>query len=136
MGSSGIAARTLESGAGHADLERRFMELVDRIRSEDWTAVDELWPELAADFEGHLVFEERDMFPRYCADEPSRRSQVRRLLVDHMDLRGRVAELGRLLAERSVTAESIGTFWDALSAHSQREDRTVYAWLASRHAKE
>ena len=133
---SSTGSRTLRSGVGHADLERRLTELVDDIRSGRWDAVDECWPELAADFEGHFVFEERDLFRRYCADEPAKRGQVRRLVAEHGELREQIAELGRCIAAREVTAEVIGAFGDALADHSERENRTVYAWLAARHASE
>lgn len=129
-------SRAPQSGVGHADLERRFTELVDDIRSARWHAVDASWPELAAEFEGHFVFEERDLFRRYCADEPAKRSLVRRLVAEHMRLREQIATLGERIAAREVTAESVGAFADALAAHSERENRTVYAWLAARHIAE
>ena len=101
-----------------------------------WDAVSEHWPALAADFEGHFDFEERAMFPRYCAEEPTRRGQVRRLMAEHVELRRQIDELGEQLESRELTAEAIGAFGDALLAHSQREDRTVYAWLAARHTRD
>lgn len=133
MADTSTVARTLQEGVGHADLERRFTDLVDDIRNERWESVDEHWPALAADFEQHFAFEERDMFPRYCAEDPARRSHTRRLTAEHVQLRERIEGLSRLLAARQITAEAIGAFADALAAHSAREDRTVYAWLAARH---
>jgi iron-sulfur cluster repair protein YtfE (RIC family) len=117
--------------AEHAHLDERFVELCDRARIGTWHEVDELWPDFVADLEGHLAYEESELFPAFeqTPEGPDRTAELRH---EHALIRALVEKVGVDVQLHVVRADTIDRLVAALRDHAAREERVFYPWLARR----
>lgn len=81
------------------------------------------WAELEPRLIGHMDAEERYLLPLVEADYPT---EVKRTLLEHAQIRDRLAELGVAIELHAVRCGDIQALNDLLQAHAKHEDEELY----------
>jgi hypothetical protein len=89
----------------------------------DREALAATWAELEPRLIGHMDAEERYLLPLVEADHPR---EVKRTLLEHAQIRDRLAELGLAIELHAVRCADIRALTDLLQAHSKHEDDGLY----------
>lgn len=128
-----LGAATSSICAGHAEFDRRFLEIVTRVQIGDWREFDEMWEAFASELLLHMDYEERDIYREYARERPEHEAVVDKLLAEHDAVRRRLElPAAELRVRLRVDPIELRTLVAELRMHAARENATVYPWLAER----
>lgn len=123
---SDVARRLRED---HVLFDRRFDDLRRRAREDDWRGLDEVWGLFVRDIEGHLAFEERDVFPGFAREGQDCRCVVEELAAQHAEIRRLLDSLGLEIQLKEIRAPILEAFTDLMRRHATLENLRIYPWL-------
>jgi nucleotide-binding universal stress UspA family protein/hemerythrin superfamily protein len=112
----------------HRELETLYAALVAAYESGDWIAVRRAYEELERALHAHLEHEEMDVFPSLGGQHPD---EVAELLADHAEIRARLDAVAMGIDLHIAGLGRAEDLLHTLRAHSTREERVLYPWLAS-----
>jgi hemerythrin len=107
----------------HQQLAALLEALSQAAEACDREALVATWAELEPRLICHMEAEERYLLPLVEADYPA---EVSRTLLEHAQIRDRIAELGLAVELHAVRAGDIRALIEVLQAHSKHEDEALY----------
>jgi hypothetical protein len=107
----------------HQELAALLASLSQAAEASDRQALTATWAELEPRVIRHMEAEERYLLPLVEASHPA---EVKRTLLEHAQIRDRIAELGFAVELHTVRSSDIRALIDLLLAHSKREDEDLY----------
>ena len=107
----------------HQQLAVLLERLSQAAEACDREALVATWTELEPRLTCHMEAEERYLLPLVEADHPA---EVKRTLLEHAQIRDRIAELGLAIELHSVRSGDIRALIDMLQAHAKHEDEKLY----------
>ena len=110
----------------HADLSHAFDHLVRVAEVGDAHTWDQAWDGFWLVIEGHLAFEERELFPVLVAEGREGKDHVQQLAADHATLRRDLIDIGVALQLHEDRTESIARFTEDMRMHAAREDEWLH----------
>jgi hemerythrin-like domain-containing protein len=113
----------------HQRLERRFEELVERLRAGDPIALREEWFVFETDLLDHLAEEELEVLPDFQRLHPEEAEAIR---AEHEGIRQALFEMSINLDLHLLRAETVEAFVAKLRDHARREEAVLYPWAASK----
>lgn len=115
----------------HRQLGVLFDDLLTRAEAHQWWLCDEIWDELTKRLEGHMMFEERELFPSLARTRPGVEPIVAKLLREHDELRAMAFRIGVELQFHRLDTDAVGALVARLRAHAEEENATVYPQSAT-----
>ena len=107
----------------HRELAALLECLSQAAEASDRQALNATWAELEPRLIRHMEAEERYLLPLVQADHPA---ETKRTLLEHAQIRDRIAELGVAVELHAVRSSDIQALIELLRAHSKREDEELY----------
>lgn len=121
------ATRTLaQLSEEHAQLERWFVEIIERARTGEPRECDAIWADFARQMESHMAFEESEIFPLYEQRGPAEAAAAKELRQEHAAIRQTIDQLGVDLQLHLARAAVIESFLSSLRRHARLERETIY----------
>lgn len=99
------------------------------LRGDDSREVQLTWRQLETELDGHMRYEETELFPRFAEMHPTEAAALR---AEHDELRRLMEALAIETELHTVRAEIAERLLDRLRAHAVREDALLHPW-ATRH---
>lgn len=113
--------------ADHARLETYYAALVNAYESGDWSTAQREWERFETALRDHMAREEDRVFPTFIEIEPE---EATALLTEHSELRRLLSNLGVCIELHAVHIHAVQELLTRLRAHSERENRILYPWVA------
>ena len=107
-------------------------DLASRADTGDWLICDEAWDTFTRALEGHLSFEENELFPLYLASDGADPLLVERARAAHEEIRRDVMRLGVELQLHVVRPHALRAFLESVRDRTGREVRALCDWAESR----
>lgn len=109
----------------HRELEAMMRDVAAATETSDRATVQSSWSRFEPALLHHMDWEEAALLPGFERAHPIDAARFR---ADHARLREQLTDIGIRIDLRSARAEDIEAFLAALRAHSEAENRLVYAW--------
>lgn len=114
----------------HAEMERLLSLLAIAVEANDESQdLQCTWSQVERLILDHISTEEREFFGLVAR---AHRAEVEELRADHQHIRRALAELGMQVQLHSVRKPEVDALIAFLRHHSERENQTLYRWLAER----
>jgi hypothetical protein len=116
----------------HAALDAMFEHVRTRAAKGDWWECDVMWRDFCNAVEDHFRFEERELWPPFLAEMPSRQAELDGLAAQHEDIRASLDRIGIEIELKHVDRPAIERLIEQLRAHVQHEHELFYPWASAR----
>lgn len=114
----------------HAEIERLLSLLTVAVASNDESQeLQCIWAQVEGLILDHIGTEEHEFFGLVAREH---RAQIEELRADHQHIRRALAELGVHVQLHSVRKPEVDALVTFLRHHAERENETLYRWLAER----
>jgi hypothetical protein len=107
-------------------------DLASRAETGDWKICDDAWEDFSRALEGHLAFEENEVFPLYVASGRADPRLVLRARAAHDEIRREALRLGVELQLHLLRPRRLRAFLDTVRERTGREVRAICDWAESR----
>jgi hemerythrin superfamily protein len=112
----------------HRRLEMKCRDMLAWAYTDDTRGLAAAWSELVAELSDHMTAEEDAILPRYAEHAPEHAKRIRD---DHARIRELLTSLGVELDLHEARATRLRQLAEAIEAHAQFEDTTMYPWARS-----
>jgi hemerythrin-like domain-containing protein len=124
MGATGLTWVSFQTYE-HQRLLHLFDRLQDAFRANAREDIEHLWDDLETALTGHLMVEERHIFPKLGVEHPS---EVAALIDDHEQIRQQLAALGVAVDLHELRDDLAEEFLGSMRRRAEREDQLMSVW--------